>query len=79
MRRIMYKVYVGKCTVRQDMKPASQSLSFFLSFLSFFVLGEEKKIIIRRNIPKSEKKGTRENTNFSFFCHKCNILPSYLS
>lgn len=40
------------------MKPASQSashfLSFFflLSFLSFFFLGEGKKIIIRRNILK---------------------------
>lgn len=30
----------------------------FFFFLSFFFLGEGKKIIIRRNILKSERKGT---------------------
>lgn len=69
----MYKVYVGKGTVGQDMKPASQPAShflsfyFLLSFLFFFFLGEEKKIIIRRNIPKSEKK-VPVRIKFLFFC-----------
>lgn len=62
-------MYVGKCIVGQDMKPASQPaskpvtffLSFFLSFIhsfihSFFFLGEEKKIIILRNTVRSGKK-----------------------
>lgn len=45
-------VYVGKCTVGQDMKPASQPVTFLLSF--FFLTG--KKIMIRRNILKTEKR-----------------------
>lgn len=60
------------------MKPASQLASqpvtFFLS--SFW---EEKKIIIRRNILKTEKRYPVRIKNSLFLCHKCNILPSYLS
>lgn len=68
MRRIMYKVYVGKCTVGQDMKPSSQLASQPVTFfLPFFFLGEEKKIIIRRNILKSEKKVHCENKISLFF------------
>lgn len=49
---------------------ASQSLSpilFFHSFLSFFFLGEEKKIMIRRNILKTEKKKVPVRIQISLF------------
>lgn len=76
MRRIMYKVYVRKCIVGQDMKPASQPVTFFSFFLLF---GRRKRSSYVKTYQKSEKKVHCENKNSLFLCHKCNILPSYLS
>lgn len=50
----MYTYLCGKMYSRAGHE-ASQPATFFLSF---FFLGEEKKIIIRKNILKKVKKGT---------------------
>lgn len=61
--------------------PASHFLFFFfLSFFSFFLLfGRGKRSSYVETYQKSEKRYTVRIKNSLFLCHKCNILPSYLS
>lgn len=76
----MYKV-CGKMYSKaghEAIQQASQSLSF-LSFFHSSFWGRRKKSSYVETYQKVKKRYTVRIKNSLFLCHKCNILPSYLS